>query len=160
MPLCLVLLGFDLFDVWVTRWVTVNRWLVKIPPIPNVLRSGRSIQRALARVCFSSASDPFPQAFQGSVGPWGLGGGRSVCLTGCWKGAERGAGSCQPGRYCEGAVPKQSTHLLSATPSAPTLLCVWKGRATASLSLCKYTSEEHGQSDTPVTLRIVSFAFF
>lgn len=40
--------------------------------------------------------------------------GESVCLTGCWKGAGRGAGSCLPARYCEGAVPKQSTHLLSA----------------------------------------------
>lgn len=51
--------------------------------------------------------------------------GESVCLTGCWKGAEWGAGSCLLARYCEGAVPKQSTHLLSAgTASFCSPLCL------------------------------------
>lgn len=50
----------------------------------------------------------------GSAGPRGpLGVPGSACLTGRWKEAERGVGSCQPASYCEAAVPRPSTHPLS-----------------------------------------------
>lgn len=73
----------------------------------------------------SIADPPLHHPSRGQRVPGGWVEKRSVCLTGCWKGAGRGASSCQPACYCEGAVPRKSTHLLSdVTASFCTLLCL------------------------------------
>lgn len=60
--------------------------------------------------------------------------GESVCLTGGWKGAERGAGSCQPAAIVNVLFPgRQIFSQLGLWASSR--LCVWKHQVTASVFL-------------------------
>lgn len=73
-----------------------------------------------------SIADPPPPPVLGSAGPWGLGGERiSLSDRLLKRSREWGAGSCQPACFCEGAVPRKSTHLLrDVAASLCTLLCM------------------------------------